>query len=93
MVTFKDVLIKDPWIESSRNQQNQLPKIEAKKNHALPDDRDESNRIEDDLPDIDEVEIPDCEKFENVYHIDKMSVPLKSDYFRNKVKLHAIGWS
>lgn len=81
-------------MESSRNQQNQLPMTEAKTNHALPDDRDESNRMEDNLPDIDEVEILDCEKFENAYLIDKMldeSVPLKNDYFKNKVRLDAFG--
>lgn len=50
--------------------------------------------MEDNLPDIDEVEILDCEKFENAYLIDKMldeSVPLKNDYFKNKVRLDAFG--
>lgn len=39
------------------------------------------DKDEDDLPDIDKAELPECEKFENLYLIGKMlgeSVPLKT---------------
>lgn len=42
---------------------------------------------EDDLPDIDEVELPECEKFEILYLIRKMlgeSVPLKTSMSKIK---------
>lgn len=79
MVSFKDVL----RVESSRKQQLQLPTRLRLRRKALilQDDREEPNREVDDLPDIDEVEIPDCEKSENLLLIGKMlgeSVPLKT---------------
>lgn len=46
----------------------------------LPGDCDENCRMEDDLLDVDELEIPECHKFENLFLISKMlgkSVPLK----------------
>lgn len=45
------------------------------------------DKDEDDLPDINEVKLPDCEKFENLYLIDKIlgeSVPLKKTMPKTK---------
>lgn len=88
MASFKDALIKDPKASSSRTQQSRLPESEVKRNIAYPDVGDGLNKDEDDLPDIDEVELPDCEKFENLYLIGKIlreSVPLKT--ITSKTKL------
>lgn len=50
--------------ESSRKYHNHPPSTELKRDQCTPDERDEAWGVEEDLPDIDEVEIPECEKFE-----------------------------
>lgn len=72
MASFKEVLIKDKRMESSRKLQDQMSSSEVIKDYILHVDREEPNREEDDLPNIDEIEIPDCEKFKNLFLIGKM---------------------
>lgn len=67
--------------------QSHLPSPELKRDQFIPDDRAEPCREEDDLPDIDEVQISECEKFENLFLIGKMfgeSVPLKTIISKTK---------
>lgn len=81
MATFKDVLIKDARQEGTRNLQFQHPSMETKGNQDLLSSRMEPSSTEDEIPDIDEVGISDCERFENMFLIGKIigqPVPLKT---------------
>lgn len=81
MASFKDVLIKDSTSEYSHKHQVHLPSVVTTMDRSIPIDREDPNEVVDNLPDIYEVEILDCEKFENLFLIDKMlgeSVPLKT---------------
>lgn len=81
MASFKDVLIRDSKAGNSRKHQT-LPSVdEVKTNLSIHANLEELCDGEDDIPNIEEVEIPDCEKFENLFLIGKLlgeSVPLKT---------------
>lgn len=67
--------------EGTRNLQFQHPSMETKGNQDLLSSRMEPSSTEDEIPDIDEVGISDCERFENMFLIGKIigqPVPLKT---------------
>lgn len=81
VASFKEVLTKDSKIESSRMHQMISPLDEKKMDHFAPFDPEEPIGGEDDISNIDEMEVPDCEKLENLFLIGKLlgeSVPLKT---------------
>lgn len=65
-------MIEDNRLESLKKYQEQLATSETDKGNVLHVDREELSREDDDIPDIDEIEITGCEKFENLFCIDKM---------------------
>lgn len=65
-------MIEDNSLESLKKYQEQLATSETDKGNVLHFDREELSREDDDIPDIDEIEITGCEKFENLFCIDKM---------------------
>lgn len=80
MASFKDNLIKDLKAESASKHQILTPSLELKGDQIIPDVREEAFEEVEDILNIDEVEIPECEKFENLFLIDTIlgeSVPLK----------------
>lgn len=81
MASFKELLIKDLKPGSSRMHQMISSFDEKKMDHSVPSDKEEPIGGEDDIPNIDEMEVPNCEKFENHFLIGKLlgeSVPLKT---------------
>lgn len=87
MASFKDVLIKDSKTGSSRRQQNLSSVDEKMEDQSLPSGLEEPSGGDGDIPNIDELEVPDCEKFENLFLIGKLlgeSVPLKTIASKSK---------
>lgn len=81
MASFKDVLIRDVRSENACNLQFQHTPLELKRHQDLQFSRVEPSSNEDEIPDIDEVEIPECERFENLFLIGKIigeSLPVKT---------------
>lgn len=62
MASFKDVLIRDVRSENACNLQFQHTPLELKRHQDLQFSRVEPSSNEDEIPDIDEVEIPECER-------------------------------
>lgn len=87
MASFKDVLIKDSNSGSSRRQQHLSSVDEKMEDQSLPSGLEEPSRGDVDILNIDELEVPDCEKFENLFLIGKLlgeSVPLKTIASKSK---------
>lgn len=87
MASFKDVLIKDSKSGYSRRQINLSSVDEKMEEQSIPADQEESSGGDGDIPNIDELEVPDCEKFENLFLIGKLlgeSVPLKTVASKSK---------
>lgn len=87
MASFKDVLIRDSKAGDSRKHQT-LPSVDdLKTNPSIHANLEELCDGEEDIPNIEEVEIPDCEKFENLFLIGKLlgeSIPLKTIMSKTK---------
>lgn len=84
MASFKDALIRDLKATVSHSQQNLPPRSQW--DHTVVEGGLEIDVEE--IPDIDKVELPKCEKFENLYLIGKVlgeSVPLKTIISKTKM--------
>lgn len=71
MSSFKDVFIKDARSEGARKLQVRFFSLETKRHLDLQSSQVESSSAEEEIPDIDEVKIPECERFENLFLIGK----------------------
>lgn len=72
MAFFKDVLIRDSKARALQKHQTFLSVDETKINPSFPANLEKLCEGEDDIPNIEELEILDCEKFENLFLIGKL---------------------
>lgn len=87
MASFKDVLIRDSKVGDSQKHQTLPSAEELKTNPSIYANLEELCDGENDIPNIKEVEIPDWEKFENLFLIGKLLgefVPLKTVMSKTK---------
>lgn len=87
MASFREVLIKDNKVDVDKRNHNRLLTNSEGKEMLSFEKREEMQIGEEDIPDIDEKELPDCEKFVNFFLIGKLigeSVPLKTIISKTK---------
>lgn len=87
MASFREVLIKDNKVDVDKRNHNRLVTNTEGKEMSSFEEREEMQIGEEDIPDFDEKELLDCEKFENFFLIGKLigeSVPLKTIISKTK---------